>query len=475
MRSILIALFVSIGFQSFGQNWDWFPKDSLRVYLNPFDDQIYTGIDLRNHRNSGDTVIFDLSDHSRLDTLSPDRYFIHRNSDFGSEIIVVDNHVLVCFGGGSIDHDTFYFHQLAPINEELPCMENDWLKVTCHLSGSIEQEGDSVRIYQMTCQNKKTNSFKMFDIKISKKQGIFQIPILYNLIRHPDGFENLSTTNLRTYKEMSTSSFTRPISGRIVEFTRSLLISGYPTYAFWYERDSFSHFEQSNEIHNIDIRAITQHVEYSPYPHSVQDSFFHNDSIFRFNYTTDTTIYNPIPGKLLNDPNRSLRTSSGYYLCERFVLVNDVRGSYFFTRTGDTLLKQPTLGEIVDWHIEYMHGVGVINSSQTINSYHSTLNWHFLSIPGECELGERDWRFTSVPQPVINKLVVHPNPASTSVQLPDQFPPITAIKLIFPTGQILFCDHSSSGIELPSVSNGIYTLWVEAADGVYINKLMIQH
>ncbi|MCB0735851.1 MAG: hypothetical protein KDC76_14820, partial [Bacteroidetes bacterium] len=92
MRSILIALFVSIGFQSFGQNWDWFPKDSLRVYLNPFDDQIYTGIDLRNHRNSGDTVIFDLSDHSRLDTLSPDRYFIHRNSDFGSEIIVVDNH-----------------------------------------------------------------------------------------------------------------------------------------------------------------------------------------------------------------------------------------------------------------------------------------------------------------------------------------------------------------------------------------------
>ncbi|MCB0735549.1 MAG: hypothetical protein KDC76_13265 [Bacteroidetes bacterium] len=477
MRNLLIVLFISFGIPSVAQNWTWFPKDSLRIYQNPVQHSYrYTGIDFRDFEQHGDTALINLANFSLVDTIydPPTRtdawvaYILLGNSNYGNHIVETDDRVELIFQHKHQPSDTLLFHKTFLPAMEWTIFQNDAITLTGKFKSLENHNGDSILTIGLSAFSTASGSSKSFSLKIQKTFGLTSSPVFFDLLYRDLPIDSVKSVQWQTYRELTEFEVYTCTPGTVFETAGSF--RNEPDRIQFNQRDSFLGTNGNTIKYSTSYRSTTVGPGHDPIHHE-------DKGLITFKTKDTSAIINPQPGRITIPDNQngwlvSLNPLGGYFTCDRYTFnaVDYGGGSEYFEVSNDTIYSLPTIGipPIFDYYkAHYLVGIGAVRQDEIYCTY--------LKIPGACELGERDWRFTSVHQLVFNKLVVHPNPASTSVQLPDQFPPITAIKLVSPTGQILFCDHSSNRIELPSVSNGIYTLWVEAADGVYINRLMIQH
>ncbi|MBI1307091.1 MAG: hypothetical protein GC181_10860 [Bacteroidetes bacterium] len=143
MRLSFLCLLIFHFSNAFAQNWNWFPPDSIRCFVNPLQDSLrVTGIDFRKYEKVADTTIIDLHTFPRvLDTIwdfdpgpkvaRPTRiYLLSKNSNFGNHIIETPDVVVFVFSFKDRDNDSLILYKNKPFGLNWKMFENDSLKIT---------------------------------------------------------------------------------------------------------------------------------------------------------------------------------------------------------------------------------------------------------------------------------------------------------------------------------------------------------
>ena len=461
--------------ESSAQNWTWFPKDSLRIYQNPIQHSYrYTGIDFRDFEQHGDTALINLANFSLVDTIydPPTRtdawvaYILLGNSNYGNHIVETDDRVELIFQHKHQPSDTLLFHKTFLPAMEWTIFQNDAITLTGKFKSLENHNGDSILTIGLSAFSTATRSSKSFSVKIQKTFGLTSSPVFYDLLYRHIPIDSLASVHWQTYREMTEFEVYTCTPGTVFETTGSF--RNEPDRIQFNQRDSFLGTNGNTIKYSTSYRSTTVGPGHDPIHHE-------DKGLISFKTKDTSAIINPQPGRITIPDNQngwlvSLNPLGGYFTCDRYTFnaVDYGGGSEYFEVSNDTIYSLPTIGipPIFDYYkAHYLVGIGAVRQDEIYCTY--------LKIPGACELGERDWRFTSVPNPTFKRYSVYPNPANDVIHLPSAHTPMKEAYLIDVAGKRIDCSTTSHRIFLPQVATGMYTLIIETIAGKEYDKLFI--
>ncbi|MFT5512173.1 MAG: hypothetical protein ACI8SE_000570 [Bacteroidia bacterium] len=466
------------------QNWQLFPKDSLRVYTNPSQNlgsgqDLLSGIDFRTYEQKGDTTIFDLSAFSRLDTIkgnmggtTSDGYsymvdgIYNGNSSFGNHAIATKEETKLIFKSKSgQSQDTIRILNTNEITTVWTAYSSNQLTIECKLLSVLKLQNDSIR--NIACQIHDSNGswLNTFIVKISKQLGLIESPVFYEVLRYPSLIKRIKEIRLSSYQEVTGKAFFKKTPGTEWQINVSRLGSSSGTFGtrkWLYENESgdtqnftYSHVtitngregSSSSEQHNRDTQLIIKNSH---------------------------QIFNSIPSKRVE--NEVVEETNNYYNeCGKLVATRYMKRPYS-RMIGDTLVSILTVGDrISEFNYEFTENVGLTYYQYNIysgGSGHGTETVDYLNIPGSCEFGTPNWRFSGI-TPIHKPLSFYPNPASYSITIPD-LTNIKSVSLMNTNGHFTKLELVNNKVDVSATPNGFYILEVITLDQFrHLEKLII--
>ncbi|MCB0735548.1 MAG: T9SS type A sorting domain-containing protein [Bacteroidetes bacterium] len=478
-RLTLLILLSGWALESSAQNWSWFPKDSLRIFINPTQhEELYTGIDYRSHRSENVYEIIDLSEFSRLDTLDDNgsgnkgvnpAFYIHGNSNFGHHIISTDSAVNVIFKHNEGNNDTLNFIRKPKLSESWIVLSKPHCEITAKMLNYKILNDDSVLTIGIDVMVDTVAAKGSYIMRIGKKFGIMESPIWYEILNYPKDLANYKSVTLNNYQEKSEFDFNLPETGTVIDYT--ITKANGSSFAFEDRRDSFV------SVHGDSV-LIKSHI-YKGLLFMGEGETSKEQNVYWKKYLgSRTQILNPIPGKVMGEDDnwRLIDPCNRSYFCDKYLLAGaGSAGSGVYSRSGDTIYHHIEVSQPGYLRSSYLEGVGEIQhySYGYIGSGTYNLNWKYIYIPGVCEKGERLWSYTSTEEPGKTSYSVYPNPANDIIHLPSAHPPMKEAYLIDVAGKRINCTTTSHRIFLPQVATGMYTLIIETIAGKEYDKLFI--
>lgn len=472
---IFLGLSFLLMFNAKAQNWQWFPKDSLRVYINPTQqNERLTGIDFRDYLIGGDTTDVNLNSFTRPDTLSDEvlknysdyffkGYVVHGNSNFGNRILETPKSVRLLFKNVEEGYDTLLFYKNRPLTDSWLVFRNDSIQILAEVLSNLIIDGDSVSKINLHCEYLPTSLKTTFNLTVSKSLGLIESPVFLDILQYSNQLTQLKSVELSSFKEMTEFDFYRPKIGTVVETSGSRREDS--DKVDFHQRDSCVGIE-SNRINWLS-EQFTNTIGPGHYPYVSH----HKDLLIERSYDT-TKIYNPIPGKVATSTLDPLlrygveATLGGKFLCDLY-LTHPLYYTGSFEYLNDTIFEGFTVDPplvSIDWHV--LQHVGILRYNEIICTY--------FNIPGGCEMGEQDFRFSSLNELSHNQIKIYPNPTSNWIEI-EGVAEVLQLEIVDYNGKTSVLRNDNGRYYLEDFANGLYFIRVETEDGWLHKQIVIQH
>lgn len=491
------CLFVTCFFNTvvFAQNWQMFPLDSMRVFINPIqqgsslpylDDNRITGIDFRDHSSNGDTVFINLAEFTRLTPMphyphrigGADAFFLSGNSNFGHTIFYTPNSTNLVFKNTNPNpgyNDTLVFLNKFQQGKEWKVFDNQFISLDAKFTELHRlPDGDSTYNIELNYRNKGIADSAQFSMVVSKNFGLKSTIVFYDLIHWSEPKSLLPTVELQSYQEMTERDFLKPRS-KMVKHWSSAYYDGTPPPESEYGSEEFVSSHQNKLTYRI--TTVSTEWEFNSNSNQYEKVVTEYSDSLDVREVDTLNVYNPIPGKRshghgIQTPHHEL---GGYLLCNQQVLIFGHNDSYREELIDDTLFRY---GQVTDrdyQHEEIMRGTGRINFMRIYLSSDWHWDFKYLELNNHCILGEKLWRLTSIPtlegEP---QIVVYPNPAQQTVHIGSK-KKIKTVTLVNLNGQTLLEESSllSNKLKLPDLAPGLYLLQINTESGSSVHRLSI--
>jgi hypothetical protein len=499
------------------QDWSFFPKDSLRCYtINDYGRLM--GIDFRDHFASendsiihldsfGKFIALDTQINGVLSACGGSIFFRDRNSHFGNRIVTTAKGVEIIFTDPfdkSIKREALSLIADNRIGTSWVFFENDEVLVKARVTslglGKVYNRTDSIKTIHLWAFNKKNpDDSLLYNIRVGKQFGVFEIPRLSGFIQHDQRSYYSSIEHWMPYREMSAYRFLGWLQegdihykcwmSDITEYlrVRKRIVGGSFVMDYKGYRVEFLGFEEVDTTFSNNVQDYKWYrandILWSTIPDGVFDTL-------TFEYIEHAA--NPIPGRIVMvrgvvlDPQVSLRCDSTYSLhfsgYEGYSLFSWRLGypaglrrhnkDIFYTRNGE--------GETRDdgrFSVSYGETVGYMgcygyNNSNIYGDFHSSVVYH----PNEKCKDQDPIRFASIDnQPAINQLKVYPNPVSDLLKIPKAKGKSLHFAIHNLSGIAVSSGSTSGIIRLDDLANGLYILQVTEGSQIFRVKINILH
>ncbi|MCB9261860.1 MAG: T9SS type A sorting domain-containing protein [Flavobacteriales bacterium] len=488
---IVLVLAVNLGL---AQNWQMFPLDSMRVYVNPFQQNefleydslgnLLTGVDFKEHKTLYDTTIIKLEQYSRLTIFESHFYWpepvatYNGNSNFGNHIIKTSEHTLLVFQPQSSSfNDTLVFLNPESVTASWTVYQKDSLTILAKNLNLMEKDGDSIATIGLTIERLTNTGLetKVLPMKVSKKYGVIKSPVFYEIVRNKRPLDKISSVDILPYHPKSVLEFSKPKAGTIVHEFQNLTNNYMVFYNIWSNTEYYDTFYRKEQR-----MLVTNHYEHTFNKESYSDETvsFKSADFYRSNEY--------IPGRKDTNFNYTGLCQCWSYFgpCNKQILnhFNQYMGDYFFK--NDTIFILPRVDEM-NWHQtpnQFMENVGYVSgfnfSGQRKTKPSSPFEVYddygvqYLHIPGECELGAKMWRFDGSGINDISEYInFYPNPTTDFINfdIEEKVNEITAVSL---DGRQTVLIFENDKIDVSNLESGIYVLEIKTDSGVLRGKVV---
>lgn len=499
-KTVTATILTLLTFLSYGQNWQFFPLDNLRCYINPLQDTMYLqGIDFREYKNvNADTTIIDFGMFSRIYLIpkdwnvwpGPDYVQVPSgNSNIGNKAIVTPESTVLIFTESvdkKVQPDTLTLLHTSTIGANWTALNNSTLTIEAKLASVVPAgSGDSIKTISLHITHKPDRKSRNIDMKVSRLSGLLSFPSFYDLLENPSDLQRITPLQLLPYKEFTEEEFFRIKPGTELHYTDfdSDLhkLDGHWTFNGY--EDSVAHFTVTQAGLKSYFIA-TMYPPYQKFSHSAQISETKKVVLPR---KTGTHIVNHIPGKIrpisfyLDSSDAFETTTVPHYslLCDRLKVT--IQGEWYlkhlWTTIGDTAFYGITWdGE--DFASNYLQNVGQIHTMDyTYGRYggHRTeWDWKQIHIPGECEIAVNSWRLTSVQEvaDAESAVTLYPNPASDYINVNSEHL-INEVTAVSTTGIATPLEINNATINTAPLTNGTYVLIMKTDQGDTMRRLIV--
>lgn len=501
MRSI-ITLFLCFPFLvSLSQNWDYFPKDSLRCYT--VDDYgRLMGIDFRDHSKSAGNDIIHLDSFGNfipIDTAIREVdafqfYFRNKNSHYGNRIVKSQNYTLVQITDDfdrSIVNKTIKLEHSNHLGHQWTFYQDDSIKITARVAelGTEKINGrlDSVKTIHLWGFNKSNlNDSFLHIMRVGKSFGIYSTPRLYGFVNHK--FTEFYTVidHLMNYSPSKFKYMDKLVEGDI-------------HYSFEQansDTKEYLRIRKSKDGQNIKSTYDGYMITFNGFDGTtllLDTSYTQDEDDFEW-YNLDFRFFdlpqNFIPGRVYEiksnddifDPNIRLRCDSSY----QFNLAGKGRQSLRSIRLGAQLLYRHNSDifytaylegetQFLDWYwASYAEDVGLLSAGGT-SSYGYRAHWSFgLDYhPLEHCLEQNPIVFASSRSLKLQKLNFYPNPASGTITLNRTLNKPSEFQIFNVHGAEVIDGITLGNIDVSNISTGIYYLNLLIEGEQHSSKLVI--
>lgn len=517
-----VTLFLCLLFYcSHGQNWDFFPKDSLRCYTTDKYGHLM-GIDFRDHDSiSGNSVVHldSFGNFIELDTQiqgvdnhwGGSIYFRNKNSHFGNRMVHSSEDVKIIFTNpfdDNIDFDTLLLLNKNEVGTSWMFYENDEIVINARVVklgfGIVNDKTDSIKTIHLWAFNKEfPDDSLLYNIRIGKRFGIFEIPRLSGLIKHNHRSYFPIVDFWMPYRELSAYQSKEPFATNLTEGdihyecwmsdiaeylrVRKKIVDG--RYVIDYEgyKVKYLGFENTDTTFSNNVQDYKWYMANDILWSTVTDGVF--DTI-TFEYIEPAI--NPIPGRIVMvggrplDPQVTLRCDSTYMLnfagYERYSLFSWRlgNGAEFWRHNKDIFYTSYREGETRNYgryNVSYAENIGYIGSNGYFNSeiwgdFYSSVMYH----PNEKCNVQKPIRFASVKDIHKKKqLEVYPNPTSNTVNIPYANGRLLEFEIQNSSGVSVSSGNTSGTIQVDDLSSGLYVLQIIEGCEVYRARINIIH
>jgi hypothetical protein len=470
MRPTLISLLSLFCSSVFAQNWQMFPADSLRYYVNPVQDTVFIqGIDYRQYEQYNDTTEIELGWFARLDTVeSWGTKWVYQiktaNSSFGRKIFETPQNTTLLFVesyNGSISLGEMNFSKNRTPAFVWQIYENSTIRISGKIA-SVQRIGNSDSVCNVVVQitRKSDRLQKDFLMRYSKHLGLFQSPIFYDILAYPEKLEILESVKIYKYEELTEEEFFEITPGTELHYLDAGYLENNAKIGKWVFKeyqDDYAVFSDSKSYYR-------------------SNTYLSNDNL-KINKVTGDKIYNPIPNKFRPDSfyhSRGYLPLTKYYpVCGRLVSCDfELEAWEFAFRSGDSIAFSSTS---FGGQVQKMQGVGpwfVDIKTSGKQSTWTRYEWKYLKIPGECEIGNHEWRLTSVPETKTREIEIYPNPALRIINV-TSLEPIVKVSAISATGEQVPINYNSDVVNIDHLKPGVYVLMIKTISKTYFKKLMV--
>jgi hypothetical protein len=512
------------------QDWSFFPKDSLRCYtVNEYGQLM--GIDFRDHDSVDGQSILRLDSFAnfiKVDTLLPGYsngrhqfYYKHGNSDFGNRIVASQDTSLVIFKDynvKTIDTDTILLLHTNVLGAGWVFYENDSVLIKARVysleEGSINGKKDSVKnIHLWGFTKSALNDSLLYNIRVGKAFGVYEIPKLDGFIRHSQKTYYGSIYHWMKYVEYDFYDFGKNDK----EYEKHFYHSPYSQDEHQYLRIKYS---ADNEVLKVKGYIRTKTDSFLPPPRYVYfDTTYSNDlkdywwyGVNDFGRETEVRMrhfkgrqsfvpFGFIPGRMRYliygapyDLDISLRCDSSYSIDINGIrgkdspysynvrrIIDNIWGGYSIDRyDNDYYYLTQYEGETSydgNFNVSYVQGQGYAGTIGTGGyggyppggyDYSIEMIYH----PDEKCKEQNPIRFASINDIQQRKqLNVYPNPASSVLQIPIAQGKSLHFEIQNLSGVVVSSGHTSGTIHLDDLANGLYI--VQVIEGSQISRVKI--
>lgn len=375
MRQMLIILLSLLGSNAFGQNWQMFPPDSLRYYINPLQDSVYIqGIDYRQYKKYSDTTEIDLGWFARLDSTSPGRFIQTKtaNSNFGRKVLETPEMTTIIFVesyDGSIKLGVLEFSKSRKQGFFWNVYENLNIKITGEIASTDIYNGeDSLCSILLQVTRKTDNYTRMFTMEYSKQRGLRRSLVLYDIISSYSKLLKVPEVLFHTYKEMSVEEFFAPEIGSEFHYLEgnSSSHSGFAKWVCTDVQNNIGQFLLTWE--GVKYKSVQRlgapvfDIKEVPFRLNNYDTIMRLFNPEQYEYATKDSIINPIPSKFGSEKSHLINggvVPRYSVVCGRLWLqrYSDIMHFYF---NNDTTLYKPA-GNFENWTNIFAQGFGLVD------------------------------------------------------------------------------------------------------------------
>jgi hypothetical protein len=491
MRPALILFLSLLCSSAFAQDWQMFPPDSLRYYINPIQDSVYIqGVDYRQYIQYNDTTEIDLGWFARFDTID-NEYLMQiktANSNFGRKVFETDevtNILFVDSYDGSIKLGELIFSKIRKPAYKWQVYENKDIQIIGKIA-SVRTYGvsDSVCNIVLDVTRKSDDYHRTFLMQYSKKWGLIQSPVLYDIVSAFDKLSDLAEVQFHTYKEIKVDEFFAPEVGSEFHFKddnsyKQSVIGKWKCLAV---NNNIGRFNLTLEgvkykwvSPNPPAPSTTRISE--RYRLNAKDLEMRLFNQIEYHFATDDSIANPIPSKFGYEKtytNNNWVVPSCLVKCGKTWVFRDTdmhyAGKYqdtsffYFYRNSGLFLEAIAqgIGEVK----KHQYSPGPRGQSHIID-------YHYIKTGSGCEIAKAPWRLTSIPEIDTEELSIYPNPASTQITISTS-KPILKVEAVNISGQHVRTHTDHNIIDVSQLKPGVYYLNIETKAGTFTKKLLIQ-
>ncbi|MCB9261859.1 MAG: T9SS type A sorting domain-containing protein [Flavobacteriales bacterium] len=479
MRSLLktILLWLSANL-CFAQNWQMFPLDSLRVFVNETEQisnsrysNLLSGIDFRDYQTNEDTTIIDLARFARAKSsdISMNQYgwYYDGMSNFGSKIVTTPSKTTLIFTSkyGS-QKDSLIFLRTPEINNEWVVFNNSDLEINAKVMSKHGQDGDSILTISLEVKSK-NRGIRNFLMEISKEKGLLKSPVFYDILMDSEDLSSLKEVDFIGYKEKTKKDFFFIEPG-----TEFQLNSLWETDGTRYELSVFNDTSKYIVYHH---EHETKWHEQSQHYYFTYSDGYHGHTDF-VQEADDSTIANPLPSQRFYKNDTAFHPSlfvNGYFTdCGKQVITKIAMPiKPYVWISEDSIVVNPEMMDLSSEWFDYMESVGLVRYYlDAMNSYYST-DLGYAKFPNGCEMGEKHFRFTSVENRSLKTIDLYPNPTTDFINL-DIEEKVNEIMAVSLDGRQTVLIFENDKIDVSKLESGIYVVEIKTDSGVLRGKVV---
>lgn len=497
---VIITLFLCFPFLfSAAQNWEYFPKDSLRCYT--VDDYgSLMGIDFRDHSRYGVNEIIHLDSFGNfipIDTVIErvrtwQYYFRNKNSHYGNRIEKSDSQTLIVITDDfdkSISDKVITLKHGNHLGHQWTFFEDDSIEIKARVAEigveKINGQLDSTKSIHLWGFNKNNlNDSLLHVMRVGKTFGVYTTPRLYGFVNHDfrtyytyiDHWMSYNPDMFMFYNSLTEGDahYRYSSSDKPIEFLRIRTSLENRRYTSEYEGYSVEYLGFDGNNFNSDTTYLT----------GLSDFDWFDDL-----YGLSSLPWYFVPGRVYNldrgivvDHRISIRCDNTYQLS----ISGREGGPYSFWRVeGENLFRynkdlfyvEYREGEFWNhnhFSVFYAQNIGQISLygyfARKIFASHSIV---LLYHPNDQCGKQNPIVFANVKQPRLNKFHFNPNPASTSITLSLKSNIPVRFEIIDIQGKLISEGLTTGKIDVLHIPSGIYYLRLYGENESYSSKLVI--
>lgn len=489
MKPILAILLTVIHVVVFAQEWQFFPKDSMRCYDNPLQDSTFIeGVDFTSYQQVDNQLEIDLGLFARFDKVTDTKWIQIKtaNSNFGRKVLVNDTSVRLVFVESynhQIHPDTFTFYTNKKVKDTWEVLENHDLRVEAEFKSVVHQGNDSLKYFMLHVTNKWNNKNFQFPMVLSKQKGLIETPMFYDILAMLNDLSQLVSVEIMPYKEKTYREFFDIEPGTEYHFSYSTSRDQHYT-GNWTSRSEVDETRFTLNLEGGDyITSPTNPflvIGETPFRMVEVDTVLKPKTFASGMSMDDTLVFNPIPSKYYDYEVYTKRGKSEtftYQLVCGKLLYYHTGGLSIYPMHDDTLAVEVTLS--LEQRFEHpfsdLENIGTYNYRDYtggVNSSNQFYKSHYVKFPDGCEVADNAWRTSSINNTLGAIFSLYPNPAHDFIKVVGA-PESVKVVAIDMQGKHYNLAYENGKIDVRNLANGLYVFALQSEGKTqYIKQLI---